>query len=135
RHIPTEIRERGHEQDVFEETLDWRRSSHGTWHQHAAERWNSGRASRACPSETGHCRTMDVMNTLRSGRAAANDNAAGRPEGSQGAAGTNTQTRMRKRWSQQGNLSRRLARAFFTGNGAIQQSDAGNTRPTRMILK
>ena len=78
---------------------------------------------------------MDVMNTLRFGRSAANDSAAGRPDGSQGAAGTNAQTRMRKRWSGQGNLSRRLAGAFFTGNGAIQHPDAGNTRPTRMILK
>jgi len=77
---------------------------------------------------------MDVMNTLRSGRLVANDNAAGRPDGSQ-AAGTNAQTRMRKRWSGQGNLSRRLAGAFFTGNGAIQHPDTGDTRPTRMILK
>ena len=42
---------------------------------------------------------------------------------------------MRRRWSRQGNLSRRLAGAFFTGNGAIQHPDTGDMRPARSELR
>jgi hypothetical protein len=47
-----------------------------------------------------HLPDLMEINTLRSGRPAADDdNAARRPDGSQRAAVTNAQTRLRKRWS------------------------------------
>jgi len=75
---------------------------------------------------------MDVMNTLRSGRRMITQQ-----DGQTEARGRRDERADAdaQRWSRQGNLSRRLAGAFFAGNGAIQQSDAGNTQPTRMILK